>query len=129
MSATDPASIKSAEDAVVSPRLRPLHALMEMRRLIADKEDTTQVFEIMRALAGNSVRKGYLRLIATVEGGRIAYERQELVALLSDRERLKNLPRDSVGYAYWYFTEEQNISAQGLAEASRVVEADGIELA
>ncbi|WP_236627765.1 hypothetical protein [Caulobacter sp. B11] len=33
-------------------RLQPLRALRAVRRLIADKEDTAQVFEIMRAWPG-----------------------------------------------------------------------------
>jgi ubiquinone biosynthesis protein COQ4 len=36
-----------------------------VRRLIADKEDTAQVFEIMRALSGNAIPKGYRRLLST----------------------------------------------------------------
>jgi ubiquinone biosynthesis protein COQ4 len=39
--------------------LQPLRALRAVRRLIADKEDTAQVFEIMRALSGNAIPKGY----------------------------------------------------------------------
>ena len=34
--------------------LQPLRAFKAVRRLIADKEDTAQVFEIMRALSGRS---------------------------------------------------------------------------
>jgi ubiquinone biosynthesis protein COQ4 len=64
--------------------LQPLRALKAVRRLIADKEDTVQVFEIMRALTGDAIPKGYRRLLSTPEGGRIAYERDEFAARLSD---------------------------------------------
>ena len=56
-------------------QMQPLRALRAVRRLIADKEDTAQVFEIMRALSGTSVVEGYRRLMRTAQGGRIAYER------------------------------------------------------
>jgi len=53
-------------------RLRPLTALRALLRLFKNKEDTVQVFEIMRALSGNSVPRGYQRLISTPQGGAIA---------------------------------------------------------
>ena len=53
-------------------------AFKALRRLLADKDDTVQVFEIMRALNGPAAARGYRRLIATREGGRLAYERLEL---------------------------------------------------
>jgi len=35
-------------------RVQPIRALRAMRRLVADKDDTEQVFEIMNALSGRS---------------------------------------------------------------------------
>jgi ubiquinone biosynthesis protein COQ4 len=82
----------------------------------------------MRALTGGSIPRGYRRLLGTIEGGRLAYEREELIGVLGDRDYLKSLPPDSVGYAYWRFTEEQSISAKGLVDASQAAVEDGIEL-
>lgn len=113
---------------IVRPRMRYLQAIAAMGRLLADREDTTQVFEIMRSLTGGSIPRGYRRLLGTLEGGRIAYEREELVEILGDRAYLEGLPPDSVGHAYWRFTEEQSISAKGLVDASRAAADDGIEL-
>ena len=48
--------------------MQPLRALRAVRRLIADKEDTVQVFEIMRALAGKAIPKGYRRLLTAARG-------------------------------------------------------------
>jgi hypothetical protein len=79
-------------DRLPPMRVRPLRALRAFRNLMADKEDTAQVFEIMQALNGRSTARSYQRLIATVSGGRIAYERQELAAYLSDWKT--SLPRD-----------------------------------
>jgi len=100
-------------------RVQPLKALRALSRLLKDKEDTAQVFEIMRALSGRSVPNGYARLLDTANGGAIAYRRQELADVLSDREFLGRLPEGSVGRAYLAFTTSENISAQGLIEESR----------
>lgn len=95
------------------------HALRSLRRLLADKDDTRQVFEIMRSLNGSSTAKGYQRLLATTEGGRIAYQRQELASLLMDDAWLDALPAGSVGAAYRDFVRAEQLSAEGLAEVSR----------
>ena len=47
------------EFEVLQPRrMRPLTALRAFQKLIRDKEDTAQVFEIMRALTGRSDARG-----------------------------------------------------------------------
>ena len=102
-----------------SPKLDWLHALRSLRRLLADKEDTGQVFEIMRALNGSSTAKGYHRLLTTQQGGRIAYERPEFARLLMDDAWLDALPEGSVGAAYRSFIRSENISAEGLIDVSR----------
>ncbi|WP_374468679.1 Coq4 family protein [Phenylobacterium sp.] len=95
------------------------HAIRSLRRLLADKEDTTQVFEIMRALNGASTAKGYHRLLATPKGGRLAYERAEFAQRLMDDAWLDSLPEGSVGAAYRNFVRVERLSAEGLAEVSR----------
>jgi ubiquinone biosynthesis protein COQ4 len=102
-----------------SPKMQWGHALKSLRRLLDDKEDTTAVFEIMRALNGSSTAKGYLRLLETREGGRIAYERPEFARLLMDDAWLDSLPQGSVGAAYRHFIRSEQISAEGLVEISR----------
>jgi ubiquinone biosynthesis protein COQ4 len=87
--------------------------------LLKDKEDTAQVFEIMRALSGRSVPNGYARLLKTPAGGSIAFRHQELADILSYRAFLARLPEGSVGRTYLDFTTVENISAQGLIEDSR----------
>lgn len=100
-------------------RLQPLKALRAMSILLKDKEDTQQVFEIMRALSGQSVPNGYKRLLQTPSGGAIAYRREELAPIFSDTAYLASMPQGSVGAAYHHFTTSENISAQGLVEESR----------
>src|SRR5947209_19768441 len=97
-----------------SPKLDWLHAFRSLRRLLNDKEDTGQVFEIMRALNGASTAKGYHRLLTTPEGGRIAYQRQEFAKLLMDDAWLDSLPDGSVGAAYRRFIRAEQLPAEGL---------------
>jgi ubiquinone biosynthesis protein COQ4 len=103
----------------VSTKMDWGHALRSLQRLLADKEDTRQVFEIMRALNGSSTAKGYQRLISTVEGGRIAYDQVEFARRLMDDAWLDSLPEGSVGAAYREFVRSENLSAEGLAMVSR----------
>jgi ubiquinone biosynthesis protein COQ4 len=95
------------------------HALRSLRRLLNDKNDTTQVFEIMRSLNGASTAKGYRRLLTTMQGGKIAYERKEFAHRLMDEAWLDSLPAGSVGAAYRDFTRAERLSAEGLAQVSR----------
>lgn len=115
-----PETFGAAEKFADKPmRLQPLKALRSMSILLKDKEDTQQVFEIMRALSGQSVPNGYKRLLKTPNGGAIAYRREELAPIFSDAAYLARLPAGSVGAAYHHFTTSENISAQGLVEESR----------
>ncbi|AYG93875.1 ubiquinone biosynthesis protein [Brevundimonas naejangsanensis] len=100
-----------------------------MRRLVADKDDTEQVFEIMNALSGRSVDWGYEKLLKTPSGGRQAYRRQELADRLQDGAWLAGLPAGSVGAAYLAFVEAEDVSAYGLAEESRKIPDSEIEAA
>jgi ubiquinone biosynthesis protein COQ4 len=94
-------------------------ALRALRRLLADHDDTAQVFEIMRALNGPANARNYRRLLATRDGGRIAFEQRELSALLMDDRWLDALPAGSVGAAYREFVRAEQLSAELLAQVSR----------
>jgi ubiquinone biosynthesis protein COQ4 len=116
----------TADSAGFQPAARPMstrldlpHALRSLKKLLADKDDTTQVFEIMRALNGASTAKGYHRLLSTSDGGRIAYERPEFAQRLMDDAWLDSLPAGSVGAAYRDFIRTEQLSAEGLAQISR----------
>jgi len=110
-------------------RVQVGRALAAFRRLVADKEDTRQVFEIMSAMAGRSTHRGYARLLRSAEGGRQAYLGRELADRLQDRQWLQGLPAGSVGAAYLDFIDERNLSAYGLADESRKVEDVDIDAA
>ncbi|HSZ75593.1 MAG TPA: Coq4 family protein [Rhizomicrobium sp.] len=99
--------------------IQPLRALKALRKLINNKEDTAQVFEIMRALSGRATPRGYRRMLETPEGGKQAYLRVELADKLQDREWLAQFAPGTVGAAYRAFIAPRDLSAYGLAEESR----------
>lgn len=112
-----------------TPRVQPVRAWRAFRRLVRDKDDTEQVFEIMNALSGRSLDWGYQKLLATPEGGLEAYQRVELADRLQDRDWLATCPEGSVGAAYLAFIDELNFSAYGLASESKKVADSEIEAA
>ena len=101
---------------MTSRRIRPLKAYKHFRNLIRDKEDTTQVFDIIEALDGSNLEKDFKRFMATPQGQARFAERKELVPLLDDHETLRRLPMGSVGQHYCDFMETQGLSAQGLVD-------------
>lgn len=91
-----------------------------IRKLLANGDDTTQVFRIMRALNVGNAPMNYARFIATEEGGRMAYERIELAQLFSQPGFAKQFAPGTVGAAYNHFLESTGYSADGLAEVSKI---------
>ncbi|MBX3480819.1 MAG: ubiquinone biosynthesis protein [Caulobacter sp.] len=102
-----------------SMRLQPVRAFKAISRLMKDKEDTHAVFDLMRALSGKTIPKGYARLIKSPQGGRIAYYREELAERLMDRPWLDSFAPGTVGAAYRDFIDERGFTADGLAEISQ----------
>jgi ubiquinone biosynthesis protein COQ4 len=108
-------------DRLRPQRLEPLRALRAFRKLIRNKEDTTQVFEIMRALSGRSIGRGYNRMLKSLEGGRQAFLREELAHKLDDPVWLSRFEPGSLGAAYRAFREARGFTAEGLADEARKV--------
>jgi ubiquinone biosynthesis protein COQ4 len=108
-------------DRLRPQRLEPLRALRAFRKLIRNKEDTTQVFEIMRALSGRSIGRGYNRMLKSLEGGRQAFLREELAHKLDDPVWLSRFEPGSLGAAYRAFREVRGFTAEGLADEARKV--------
>lgn len=98
--------------------LQPLTAWRALRRLLRDKEDTSQVFVIVSSLTGKSLLRAFNRFSATSTGRKILAEERDLVECLQDRQALRQLPAGSLGRAYLDFVERENLSADGLIEAS-----------
>ena len=89
-----------------------------IRQLIADKEDTKQVFIILEALSGNSGLRSFKRFKKTPCADKILAAKKPLVEYLKDRQWLESLPQGSLGRTYARFTEVEQISADGLTDAS-----------
>lgn len=104
-------------------------ALSALRRLLADGDDTTQVFRIMRALNGDVTQRNYRRLLTIPGGGRLAYQRIELAQKLADRDWIDGFAEGSVGAAYRHFLDSTGYSADGLVEVSMAEGAfQGVEI-
>lgn len=110
--AVDPAGMGEAP-------IRPVTALKAFHRLTSNKEDTLQVFEIIRALSGRSLALQYRRLLKYPEGGRQAYRSDELATRLQDRCWLEGFADGTVGAFYRRFIALRGLSAYGLVDESR----------
>jgi ubiquinone biosynthesis protein COQ4 len=95
-------------------------AFNAIRKLLANGDDTTQVFRIMRALNVGNAPMNYAKFIATAEGGRMAYERHELAQVFSQPGYATQFAPGTVGAAYNHFLESTGYSADGLAEVSNI---------
>jgi len=94
-------------------------ALSALGRLLANGDDTAQVFRIMRALNGDVTQRNFRRLMATPQGGRMAYQRIELSQRLTDRAWIDSFAEGTVGAAYRHFLDSTGFSADGLVEVSK----------
>jgi ubiquinone biosynthesis protein COQ4 len=116
-----------------SSEFRPLKALHHFRQLIADKEDTEQVFHIIAALRGRKFRQIASKFWHSDKGQRILASNQRLIDVLDDHDSIKKLPAGTVGRAYVDFMEREGLSAAGLeAEYAKFTDAgvryeDGID--
>lgn len=97
---------------------QPRVAMRAIRALMQDPEDTAQVFRVIQAMSGPSRMKGYRRFLKTAVGRRVMANRRDLAPVLNDRDALRALPEGSLGRAYLDFVERENLSADGLTEAS-----------
>lgn len=91
-----------------------------LRRLLANGEDTEQVFIIMRALNAGSAKHNYARLVRSHEGGRIAFAQEELADSLSNPDYIASFAPGTVGAAYRDFLALTGYTAMGLAEVSNL---------
>ena len=99
-------------------KVQPVHAFLSVLRLITNKEDTRQVFEIVQAMAGASGHRLFKRFTDTDYGRRVVSEPVKLEELLGDRERLRAFPEGSLARAYLAFMEGENLTPEGLRSAA-----------
>lgn len=99
-------------------KYRPLHALISSIRLILNKDDTRQVFEVVTALSRDSARRLFRRFVATPYGRRVVTEPVELENILGDFPRLRAMAPGTLGRAYVDFMDEAGFTPQGLIDAA-----------
>ena len=95
-------------------------AFRAIRRLLANGDDTAQVFIIMRALNGPVAKRNFARLLKTPGGPRLAYRRVELAERFSDPAFVASFGPGTLGAAYRGFLEKTGYNAAGLAEVSNL---------
>ena len=95
-------------------RTRPFKALCHFRKLIANKEDTSQVFHIFESFPRKAALSEARAFVESDAGKRIMASEPYLPDLLDDHDSLKKLPGGSVGRTYVEFMEREGLSAAGL---------------
>ena len=99
-------AIPLCDPARTDSGFRPMKALHHFRKLIADKEDTAQVFHIIEALRDNRFAKSAEGFFASPTGKTILEKNEYLPHLLDDHDRLRKFPMGSVAHAYCDFMEK-----------------------
>lgn len=112
-----PVEMLGSAVVVASPRRQWWRALKAIVRLAINTEDTTQVFEIIHALAGNNMERVYKRMRASPEGRRLLLEKPSLNTLLCDGQWLASQPDGSLARSYLQFMTEGGITPEGLLAA------------
>jgi ubiquinone biosynthesis protein COQ4 len=95
---------------------RPVKAWRHFRALIANKEDTEQVFHIIEALRDGRFAKRAQAFFDSPAGKEVLATNEFLPALLDNHAALMKLPEGSVGRAYVEFMQREGLTAQGLVD-------------
>lgn len=101
------------------PRFDVPRAARALSALLANPDDLPQVFTLIDSLSGTAPARLLWHFRKDPTGARLLRERPDLAARLKDREALRALPEGSLGRAYLAFVESENISAEGIQDASR----------
>ncbi len=99
---------------------RPFKALHHFRNLVADKEDTKQVFHIIEALKGRKIRRQAEAFITTPEGQRFM-AREDGVSIpdmLDNHSAWADCGPGTVARTYIDFMRREGLTANGLADES-----------
>jgi ubiquinone biosynthesis protein COQ4 len=109
---------RSVMNCYMEPRpLRPIVALRAAWRLIKSRgEDRRQAMIFIRALEGESGRRGFERFKRTAVGQRLLRDRPRLLDTLIEAEATDRYPPGTLGHAYRAFLRQQNMSVAGLMD-------------
>ena len=112
---------ETVPDRPVMPPVQPknyLRALVCFRRLANDKENTRHVFDIVRAVNGDSMVASFERFHASDVGRRAMDDPGCLLRAMGDRDALRALPEGTLGRAYLAFVEREGLDTNGVQEAA-----------
>jgi ubiquinone biosynthesis protein COQ4 len=96
----------------------PRRAFTALAKLLRDPDDLPQVFTVIEAMSGKNGERMLARLRTSESGARMLATRADIVPLLRDRPALRRYPDGSLARAYLAFLESENISAEGIIDAS-----------
>jgi ubiquinone biosynthesis protein COQ4 len=103
--------------------------LREARRamdaLSANPDDTAAAIRAITAMSGKSGERCFRRFKRSVTGARILQEKRELADALADIDCLGMMPHGSLGKEIWNFYTVEQLSIQGLQEASEAAQGGG----
>ncbi|MGB3752632.1 MAG: Coq4 family protein [Parerythrobacter sp.] len=97
---------------------RPIKALKHFGKLVADKEDTSQVFHITEALKGGAYIREAERFIRSEAGQALLEKNEDLAAALDDHDRWTDCAPNSLAQHYIRFMRREGLSAAGLVAES-----------
>lgn len=98
--------------------MRPLKAWRHFRKLVANKEDTEQVFHITEALKGRRTHRQAISFLTSPEGQRFLAQETTIPAMLDDHERWADCAPNTVAAHYIAFMKREGLSAAGLVAES-----------
>ena len=99
-------------------RFQPIKAMRHFRKLVADKEDTEQVFHIIEATAGRRSAAQAADFIGSPEGQRLLHQGADIPRILDDHNRWADCGPNTVAAHYMAFMKREGLTARGLVEES-----------
>src|SRR5690606_37878116 len=109
---------QNAMRAAGVPMFTPEGILPGLKGIILDPNETSHVFTLFSSMIGPLEVRAIGHFLESPRGRELIARRPNLVAALSDRDFLASLPEGSLGRAYLEFITRENISADGLVDAS-----------
>ncbi|MEM9706660.1 MAG: Coq4 family protein [Pseudomonadota bacterium] len=98
--------------------IRPVHAVISSAKLMANRQDTRQVFEVLNALSGGSSQRVFARMAQTPYGLRVINGETEFEQKLADDAYLSGLATGTFGRAFYEFREASALTPDGIIAAS-----------
>ena len=97
---------------------RPFKVLHHFRKLVADKEDTEQVFHIIEATKGKRSHRQAWDFIGCKTGQDFLQRGVDIPTMLDDHDRWADCDENSVAKHYMRFMKTEGLSAAGLVAES-----------